>query len=59
MDAALGAVEDAFLSVARGDAVNMPRERGVIPEATLNALGALSRKLDAAVVKSYRSSGRT
>jgi alanine dehydrogenase len=53
MDAALGAVEDAFLSVASGDAVNMPRQRGVIPEATLNVLAALSRKLDAAVIKSY------
>ena len=53
MDAALGAVEDAFLSVASGDAVNMPRQRGVMPEATLNVLAALSRKLDAAVLKSY------
>jgi ornithine cyclodeaminase/alanine dehydrogenase-like protein (mu-crystallin family) len=53
MDAALAAVEDAFLSLARGDAVNVPRQRGVLPEATLNVLAAVSRKLDAAVLKSY------
>jgi alanine dehydrogenase len=53
MDAALGAVEDAFLSVAHGHAVNMPRQRGVMPEATLNVLAALSRTLDAAVLKAY------
>jgi ornithine cyclodeaminase/alanine dehydrogenase-like protein (mu-crystallin family) len=53
MDAALAAVEDTFVSVANGDAVNVPRVRGVLPEATLNVLAALSRKLDAVVVKSY------
>ena len=53
MDAALAVVEDAFLSLARGDAVNVPRQRGVLPEATLNVLAAVSRKLDAAVLKSY------
>jgi alanine dehydrogenase len=53
MDAALVAVEDAFASVASGDAVNVPRVRGVLPEATLNVLAAMSRKLDAAVLKSY------
>ena len=53
MDAALAAVEDAFASMAQGDAVNVPRQRGVLPEATLNVLAALSRKLDAAVLKSY------
>jgi alanine dehydrogenase len=49
----LAAVEDAFLSLARGDAINVPRQRGVLPEATLNVLAAISRKLDAAVLKSY------
>lgn len=53
MDAALAAVEDAFVSLARGDAVNVPRQRGVLPEATLNVLAAVSRKLDAAVLKAY------
>jgi ornithine cyclodeaminase/alanine dehydrogenase-like protein (mu-crystallin family) len=53
MDAALAAVEDAFVSLARGDAVNVPRQRGVLPEATLNVLAALSRKLDTATLKSY------
>jgi alanine dehydrogenase len=53
MDAALAAVEDAFVSLARGDAVNVPRQRGVLPEATLNVLAAVSRKLDAAVLKAW------
>jgi alanine dehydrogenase len=53
MDAALLAVEDAFLSLARGDATNLPRQRGMLPEVTLNVMAAVSRKLDAAVVKSY------
>ena len=53
MDAALPVIEDAFASLASGDAVNVPRVRGVLPEATLNVLAAVSRKLDAAVVKSY------
>ena len=53
MDEALPVIEDAFASVASGDAVNVPRVRGVLPEATLNVLAAVSRKLDAAVVKCY------
>ena len=53
MDAALLAVEDAFLSLARGDATNVPRYRGVLPGVTLNVMAAVSRRLDAAVVKSY------
>src|SRR3954465_15952497 len=53
MEAALVAVEDVFASVASGDAVNVPRVRGTLPEATLNVLAAMSRKLDAAVLKSY------
>jgi ornithine cyclodeaminase/alanine dehydrogenase-like protein (mu-crystallin family) len=53
MDEALPVVEQAFASVATGDAVNVPRVRGILPEATLNVLAAVSRKLDAAVVKCY------
>jgi ornithine cyclodeaminase/alanine dehydrogenase-like protein (mu-crystallin family) len=53
MDEALPVLEDAFASVATGDAVNVPRVRGALPEATLNVLAAVSRRLDAAVVKAY------
>jgi ornithine cyclodeaminase/alanine dehydrogenase-like protein (mu-crystallin family) len=53
MDEALPVIEDAFASVASGDAVNVPRVRGTLPEVTLNVLAAVSRRLDAAVVKSY------
>jgi len=53
MDEALPVIEDAFASVASGDAMNVPRVRGTLPEATLNVLAAVSRKLDAAVVKAY------
>ena len=53
MDEALPVIEDAFASVASGDAVNVPRVRGVLPEVTLNVLAAVSRKLDAAAMKSY------
>lgn len=53
MDEALPVIEEAFASLASGDAVNVPRVRGALPEATLNVLAAVSRKLDAAVVKSY------
>ena len=53
MDEALPVIEDAFAAVASGDAVNVPRVRGTLPEVTLNVLAAVSRKLDAAVVKSY------
>ena len=31
MDEALAVVEDAFASVASGDAVNVPRVRGTLP----------------------------
>jgi ornithine cyclodeaminase/alanine dehydrogenase-like protein (mu-crystallin family) len=53
MDEALPVIEDAFASMASGDAVNVPRVRGALPEATLNVLAAVSRKLDAAAVKCY------
>ena len=33
--------------------MNVPRVRGALPEATLNVLAAVSRKLDAAAVKCY------
>lgn len=53
MDEALPVIEDAFASVASGDAVNVPRVRGTLPEVTLNVLAAVSHKLDAAAVKAY------
>lgn len=53
MDEALEVVEDAFRSVARGEAANFPRQRGALPGVTLNILSAMSIKLDAAGIKSY------
>ena len=53
MDEALEVVEDAFRSVAKGEATNFPRQRGVLPGVTLNILSAISTKLDAAGIKSY------
>jgi alanine dehydrogenase len=53
MDEALKAVEDAFRSVAHGDAVVIPRQRGALPEMTVSIVGAISRALDLACVKSY------
>lgn len=53
MDEALDAVEAVFRSVARGEAVNFPRQRGELAGMTLNILSAISTKLDAAGIKSY------
>lgn len=53
MAEALNVVEDAFRSVARGEAVNVPRQRGALPGVTLNVLAAISLGLDAAAIKSY------
>ncbi|MGQ0653202.1 MAG: ornithine cyclodeaminase family protein [Betaproteobacteria bacterium] len=49
----LTALEDAFRSVARGEAVNVPRYRGSMPGVTLNVMPAISKKLDAAGTKVY------
>jgi len=53
MDAALAAVEDAFRDWANGAAVNVPRQRGILPGVTINALCSISTALDAAGVKCY------
>src|SRR5687768_7523025 len=53
MSDALPVVEQAFRSLARGEAANFPRQRGALPGATLNVLSAMSRTLDAACVKAY------
>ena len=53
MQDVLVALEDAFRSVARGEAVNVPRYRGSMPGVTLNLMPAISRKLDAAGSKVY------
>ena len=53
MDEALEVVEDAFRSVARGEAANFPRQRGALAGVTLNMLSAMSTRLDAAGIKSY------
>jgi ornithine cyclodeaminase/alanine dehydrogenase-like protein (mu-crystallin family) len=53
MDAALRVVEAAFASLANGTAVNVPRQRGVLPGATINVLPSVSRELDATGVKAY------
>jgi alanine dehydrogenase len=50
---ALPVLEDAFRSVARGEAVNVPRYRGTMPGVTLNLMPAISKKLDAAGTKVY------
>jgi alanine dehydrogenase len=49
----LQALEDAFRSVARGEAVNVPRYRGAMPGVTLNLMPAISKRLDAAGAKIY------
>jgi ornithine cyclodeaminase/alanine dehydrogenase-like protein (mu-crystallin family) len=53
MHQALVVVEDAFRSAARGEAANFPRQRSAVPGVTLNIMPAISKKLDAAAVKSY------
>lgn len=53
MQDTLVALEDAFRSVARAEAVNVPRYRGSMPGVTLNVMPAISKKLDAAGTKIY------
>ena len=53
MDEALKALEDAFRAAARGDALNVPRQRGALHGITINTMGAISTALDAAGVKCY------
>jgi len=53
MDDALTAVEDAFRAVARGQAVNIARQRGALHGVTLNAMGAISTALDLMAMKVY------
>lgn len=53
MDAALAAVEQAFRDWANGAAINVPRQRGVLPGVTINTLCSISTALDATGVKCY------
>ena len=53
MDAALDALEETFRSVARGEALNVPRHRGEHAGVTINMMGAISKALDATGVKVY------
>lgn len=53
MREAIDAVERSFDALARGTAVNMPRQRTGLAGVSLNVLGAVSSELDTAVVKSY------
>jgi alanine dehydrogenase len=53
MARALPALEAAFRSVARGEAVNIPRHRGALAHATMNSMGAISTALDLMGVKVY------
>src|SRR5688572_21721002 len=53
MDDALKAVEDTFRAVARGQAVNMARQRAALNGATLNAMGGISSALDLMAIKVY------
>lgn len=53
MPEALRAVEDAFAAVARGEALNIPRQRGTLANATLNTMGAIVPALDLAGIKCY------
>lgn len=53
MDEALHAVEEAFHAMGRGEAVNVPRQRGALHDATINVLCAISTAHDAAGVKCY------
>ena len=53
MDDALTAVENAFRDVARGEAVNVARQRGALHGVTINAMGAISTALDMMGMKVY------
>jgi alanine dehydrogenase len=53
MAAALPAVEQSFRDVSTGDAVNVPRSRGALKGATVNAMGAISSALDLMAMKVY------
>ena len=53
MDEALVAVEDTFRAWARGEAVNVPRQRGALPGVTMNTLCSISTALDVTGVKCY------
>jgi alanine dehydrogenase len=50
---ALPAVEQAFRDVSIGEAVNVPRSRGALKGATVNAMGAISHSLDLMAMKVY------
>ena len=53
MQDCMDVLEDAFRSVARGEAVNIARYRGSMPGVTLNVMPAISKRLDAAGTKIY------
>jgi alanine dehydrogenase len=53
MNVAIDALEAVFRARAEGTAVNLPRQRVSLPEASLNVLAAVSTALDAAAVKCY------
>lgn len=53
MDEALEAVEDAFQTMARGEAANFPRQRSALSGVTMNVLCAISSSLDMAGIKCY------
>jgi ornithine cyclodeaminase/alanine dehydrogenase-like protein (mu-crystallin family) len=53
MNVAIEALERAFRARSDGTAVNLPRQRVSLPEASLNVLAAVSTALDAAAVKCY------
>lgn len=53
MDDALVAVEAAFRSASRGEAVNVSRHRGALNGATINAMGGMSTALDLMAMKIY------
>jgi alanine dehydrogenase len=53
MKQALEAIEDAFRSLAAGEAVNFPRQRCAAPGIAINVLCSVSHKLDAAGLKTY------
>jgi ornithine cyclodeaminase/alanine dehydrogenase-like protein (mu-crystallin family) len=53
MHEALMAVENAFRAVARGEAINLPRQRGSLPGVSMSILCAISTALDVTGVKCY------
>ncbi len=53
MEDALAAVEASFRDVARGEAINVARQRGALHGATINAMGAISTALDLMAMKIY------